>query len=157
MILISLHSQEYTIMSKHPTALAMAGLFVLGLGASGTAQAEEGMNYILETTLEDGYYGYAARTPESYNFVKVEQGVPVIYYPKNSGRTACPPFSGSKTFYVGMSNNGLLLNVKRGSQYSMASPYMKNRSTASGQMAAAGDVRTDQHYSCPGPVTRSGS
>lgn len=144
-------------MSKRPTVFALASLFVLGLGASGPALAAEEMNYVLENTLEDGYYGYASRNPESYNFVKVEQGVPVIYYSKSSGKTSCPPYSGSKTFYVSMSSNGMMLNVKRGSQYSMASPYMKNRSAASGQMAAAGDVRTDQHYACAGPVTQSGS
>lgn len=132
----------------------LARLFLLALFIDSPAHAEETLSYHLETALDDGYYGYAARTPENYRFVMVKDGEPVIFYPKNSGRTSCPPNSGGKEFFFSMGTNGKMLRVKQGSAYAMPSPYQKNQDSRMGTHAAVSEVQTDQHYPCSGKIVR---
>ncbi|MED5237950.1 MAG: hypothetical protein VX379_00030 [Pseudomonadota bacterium] len=87
-------------MSKLLKIFALAPLAGLGLFAGSHALADEPLSYHLETALEDGYYGYAARTPENYRFVMVKEGEPILYYPKNSGRTSCPPQLGQQHLFL---------------------------------------------------------
>jgi len=132
----------------------LTSLLLFTLFAYIPAHAEDTPSYHLLTALDDGYYGYSARTPEKFTFVIVKDGEPIVFYSqtKEDTRTTCKPSYYDDEILFKMSSERLL-SLFMGSIHGRQVSLYKNTDTR-GSLAAISEVRTDQHLACSGKIVR---